>query len=114
MIHATPAVVDAWGEGHGLANDAPGRGIYTTAGTPVVSGSGYIGVDPVDEPSPSTTVDWAFATGPVQVRVRAQTDHNIEDSLDRLDNTVVVRAERFVLADWDTVLQVGIRIDWST
>lgn len=110
MIHATPAVVDAWGAGGGLRDIDD---LVTTAGTPVVSGSGYIGVDPVNEPSPTDTVDWVFATGFVEVRVREGVDISEGESLDRSDNTVVVRAERFVLVEWDTSLQVGVRIDWT-
>lgn len=110
LIHATPAVVDAWGAGGGLRDIDD---LVTTAGTPVVSGSGYIGVDPVSLPSPADTIDWVFATGPVEVRVREGVDISEDESLDRSDNTVVVRAERFVLVEWDTVLQVGVRIDWS-
>lgn len=111
IIHATPAVVDRWGEGYGLQQIRDG--IYTTAGTPVVSGSGYIGVDPVNADSPQSTKDWAFATGPVQVRVREGVQFSEEESLDRSDNTVVYRAEKYVLVNWDTALQVGVLIDWS-
>lgn len=110
LIHATPAVVDAWNQGTGLRYVPD---LVTGAGTPVVSGSGYVGVDPVSEASPGTTVDWVFATGPVSVRVRDATEVTIDQALDRSDNSVIVRAERFALVEWDTSLQVGIRIDWS-
>jgi len=112
MIHATPAVVSRWGEGHGLANDSP-LGLFTTGGTPVVSGSGYIDSDPVSQPGGGTTIDWVYATGPVEVRILEGTNTSEEESLDRADNSVVVRAERFSLVEWDTALQVGIRIDWA-
>lgn len=115
MIHATPAIVDAWGAGGGIDEDAADGILRTTNGTPVVSGSGYIGADPVDAsaPSPSGTVEWAFATGPIEVRIEDEARTRVDESLDRADNTVVVRAEKYVLAEWDKALQVGIRIDWS-
>lgn len=110
LIHATPAVVDAWGAGHGLRDNDD---LVTPAGTKVVSGSGYIGINPVSKPASADTVDWVFATGPVEVRVETAMALTQDQSLDRSDNTVVIRAERFVLAEWDTSLQVGIRVDWS-
>lgn len=110
MIHATPAVVDRWGEDIGEAIDG---GLFTTAGTPVISGSGYIGSDPVNQPSGSDTIDWVYATGPVEVRILEGSEINEDESIDRSDNSVVYRAERYALVEWDTALQVGIRIDWS-
>src|SRR5262245_41655025 len=114
MIHSTPAVVDAWGDNRATEDD---EGVLRSpAGTPIVSGSGYIGAHPVGGgglPGPGDTTDWVFATGPIQVRIEAQPRTRIEESLDRNDNSVVVRAERYVLAEWDTALQVGVLIDWS-
>jgi hypothetical protein len=111
MIHGTPATVIAWGDGGGLETED--GGIYTVNGTPVVSGSGYIGAHPIGTTGPGDTTEWAFATGPVQVRVEREVRKRIEESVDRSDNTVVVRAERYVLAEWDKALQVGVLIDWS-
>jgi hypothetical protein len=110
VIHATPAVVDRWGEGQGLrlADE-----IRSPAGTPIVSGSGYIGVDPVGKTASGATTEWAFATGPVDVRVSPFVSTSVDETVDRSDNSVVVRAERYSLVDWDTALQVGVLIDWS-
>lgn|SRR5574338_404426 len=110
LIHATPAVVDAWGAGGGLQADEE---LVTTAGTPVVSGSGYIGVDPVNETSPGAHTDWAFATGQVAVYTQEAADLSVDEVIDRSDNTVVVRAEQFALVEWDTSVQVGVLIDWA-
>lgn len=110
LIHAPPAIVDAWGEGNGLRDNDH---LTTPAGTRVVSGSGYIGIEPATKAAAAGTVDWAFATGPVEVRVRTGVSISEDESLDRSDNTVVYRAEKYILAEWDTALQVGIRIDWS-
>ena len=118
IIHASPAIVAAWGFGAGLSDDPvdeapPMRVLRTANGTPVIAGAGYIGVDPVSQSAPTAGEDWAFATGPVEVRLADGPTVSIEESLDRSINDVVVRPERFVLADWDTGLQVGVLIDWA-
>ncbi len=115
MIHATPAIITAWGSACCIM-EAPDGVLRTMSGTPVVDGSGYIGAHPLGGgglPGPSGTKEWAFATGPVEVRVENEVRRRIEESVDRSDNSVVVRAERYVLADWDKALQVGVYIDWS-
>lgn len=114
MIHATPAIITAWGSAYCIS-DYNGV-LRTTNGTPVVDGSGYIGAHPLGSgglPGPTGTKEWAFATGPVQVRVEPDVRRNIQESVDRSINYVVVRAERYVLAEWDKALQVGVYIDWS-
>lgn len=111
MIHATPAVVSAWMTDK-LEGDEQGN-LFTSNGTPVVSGGGYIGVHPPAKTAPSDGVDWAFATGPVEVRLGPASLSDLRTSLDRSDNTVTFRAERPVLAVWDTNLQVGTLIDWA-
>ena len=110
MIHTSPAVVDAWGYGNGLRDNDH---LATPAGTRVVSGSGYIHIDPATKLQATGTIDWAFATGPVEVRIKDGVNITVDQALDRADNSVVYRAEKFVLATWDTALQVGVRIDWS-
>lgn len=114
MIHGTPAIITAWGAGGGL--ETVDGVLRTTNGTPVIDGSGYIGAHPIGGgglPGPTGTKEWAFATGPVQVRFASEVRRRVEESVDRSDNSVVVRAERYVLADWDKALQVGVYIDWS-
>lgn len=109
LIHATPAVVAEWfGDPQTDADQ-----LVTANGTPVVAGGGYIGTDPVSEPSPATTVDWVFATGPVEVFLDKLERVEVAQAVDRSVNLASYRAEQVVLVEWDTVLQVGIRIDWS-
>ena len=110
MIHAGPAIIDAWGEGNGLRDNDH---LATPAGTRVVSGAGYVDIDPATKAQASGTIDWAFATGPIEVRIKDGVAITEDEALDRSDNTVVYRAEKYVLAEWDTALQVGVRIDWS-
>ena len=95
-----------------LEGDEQGN-LLTSNGTPVVSGGGYIGVDPVKKTAHSDGKDWVFATGPIEVRLGPPAISDIRTSLDRSDNTITFRAERAVLATWDAVLQVGVLVDWA-
>jgi hypothetical protein len=119
VIHSTPAVTAAWGFGAGLSDDpidepAPEAVLRTANGTPVISGAGYIGARPVGQPGLGPTEDWVFATGQIEVRIGDGPRMDITESLDRTINEITFRAERFVLADWDTSLQVGVLIDWAS
>ena len=109
MIHATPAVVSALTRTE--LTDSGARA--TLNGTPIVSGGGYIGADPVGGASPSAGQDWVFATGPVEVRLGPLVITDVIQSLDRSDNTLTFRAERYVLAVWDGALQAGVLVDWT-
>jgi hypothetical protein len=111
IIHATPAVVAALSVE--LDADDPIGVLMTANGTPVVSGDGYIGADPVAAASPGTGQGYMFATGPVEIRLGPGIITDLVETLDRSDNTVTFRAERYVLATWDTALQVAVLVDWS-
>lgn len=112
VIHAPPEVTAAWRYDELWVHD---DFTYTLANdTPVVSGPGYQGAVPTGQAAPAAGTSWAFATGPVQIRrgelIRLDTYKN---SLDRSDNTVVVRAERDYLASWDPCVQAAVLIDWT-
>jgi hypothetical protein len=109
MIHSTPAVTAGF-------NDDPVETVsplVTINGTPVVSGTGYQDVDTPFLAAPGATEDWIFATGPVEVRLGPLVITDLRETLDRSDNTLVFRAERYVLAVWDTALQSAVLVDWS-
>lgn len=110
MIHATPAVIAAL-----QAFPIPGGEprLETANGTPVVSGMGYQGIDTPWLATPGATEDWIFATGPIEIYLGPLVMEDIRTSLDRSDNTVTFRAERYVLALWDTALQAAALVDWS-
>lgn len=113
IIHATPAVVSAWGFDKLRTNGA----IETAAGTYVAGGGGYIGADPAAGSTPADGEDWAFATAMVEVRMTPLNvlGAELRESLDRTTNEVVIRAERYVLATWDAELvQAGVLVDWTT
>ena len=111
IIHATPAVVAAW-EFEALET---GAYLQTPNGTPVASGGGYIGADPVSGATPAAGQAWAFATGPVEVRLSdvQMVGDDINGTLDTSNNDVIFRAEKYALAVWDTALQAGVLIDWT-
>jgi hypothetical protein len=75
---------------------------------------GYQGVDTPWLATPGADEDWIFATGPVEVHLGPLVMTNIKETLDRSDNTVTFRAERYALALWDTALQAAVLVDWST
>jgi hypothetical protein len=116
MMHATPAVIDQW-----FANPQTDEAVLrTAAGSLVASGGGYIGLDPIGSgglpAAPAGgTKDWAFATGPVRAFVTEVMEGPLEigGAVDQLQNLATFRAERMILVEWDTALQVGVLIDWS-
>jgi hypothetical protein len=110
MIHATPAVIAGLPAPIGPRNDM----LTTGNDTPLVSGMGYQDVDTPYLSTPDTTEDWVFATGPVNVYLGAVRTEPIRTSLERDTNIVTFRAERYVLAVWDTALQAAVLVDWSS
>jgi hypothetical protein len=107
LIHSTPGPVSRWFE---LDTDA----LVTSNGTPIASGGGYAGVVPTGGTAAGAGQSWVFATGPVEVRHTEGEVLDISEVLDRSNNDVTYRAERHVLATWDTELQVAVKIAWGT
>lgn len=112
MIHATPGTVSAWNYLNLLSE---GEVLRTANGTPVVSGGGYINTDPsgLTGSDPTVGQEWAFATGPVKVYMADAPELEVSEYLDRSDNTIIYRAERYFLAIFDTSLQSGVLVDWT-
>ena len=112
MIHATPGTISAWNFSNLLTE---GEVLRTANGTPVVSGGGYINTDPtgLTGSNPSVGLEWAFATGPVSVYLASSPTLEVVEYVDRENNIITYRAEKFVLATWDTCLQSGVLIDWA-
>jgi hypothetical protein len=111
MIHATPGTTAAWGFEKLKTNGT----LVTVNGTPVASGGGYIQTDPAGETGsdPDGGVEWAFATGPVSVYLASAASVEVSEYVDRENNVITYRAERYALATWDTSLQAGVLIDWT-
>lgn len=113
LIHMTPGI--AAGLGFNYLREEENEGPVTTnAGTPVSIGGGYIGAHLLGHTSPSPgDPEWAFATGPVNVRLSEVVEQEISQVLDRTTNDVTFRVERYALATWDCALQAAVLIDWT-
>ena len=112
MLHFTPAIVASlqpW-----PVTGTEGTRLESVNGTPIVSGMGYQDIDTPWLGSPDATEDWAFATGPVRVYLGPVRLDSVKENLDRAENILTFRAERYVLAIWDTALQAAALIDWAT
>lgn len=121
MIHIVPAVASYLGYNLFREIDPDGSEgsgdefLSTGSGTHVAVGGGYIGADPVGGASPAAGQSWAFATGPIQVRLSEMqlVGDDINGVLDTSNNDVTFRAEKYALAIWDTALQAAVLIDWT-
>lgn len=121
VIHCSPMLATALlGQGF-VIRDKTGV-IRTINGIPVIPDFGYIGVSqPVGHAEPGPTEEWAYATGPVDIR-RSEIFTTPETRIEALDrgsggatngrpNTFTYRAERYYVTDWDTALQAAVLID---
>lgn len=108
IIHATPAIIAQLNTDTFLDPE----NLITTNGNRVVSGGGYIGAE-ANGVAPGAGQDWMFASGLVEVRISSMQIADLVESLDRSDNTITFRAERWVLATWDTSLQAAVLVDWD-
>lgn len=115
MIHITRAIANALGV-IPVGNDDEPELLFTTAGTPVAIGDGYVGADPDAGAAATGTLDWAFATGPVEVRLSGEyrLGETWAETLDRETNEAVYRVEKDALVTYDGEVQAGVLVDWAT
>lgn len=111
MIGATPATIAALQAFP--VGDISDRRLITANGTAVYSSDGLIGISTPDLAATSGTEAWMVAHGPVNVYLGPIVTFSVRDSLDRSDNLLVFRAERYVLSVWDTALQAAVLVDWA-
>lgn len=120
LIHCSPMLATAL-LGAGFAIGDKTGAIRTINGNVVIPDNGYVGVsDPDAGVSPGPTEEWAYATGPVDIRhsevfttpdTRAQAlDRGLGATTGRT-NTFTYRAERYSVAVWDGSLQAAVLID---
>jgi hypothetical protein len=99
--------------GGGLLVADRGGCLFTVNGTLVIVDAGYDGSAPEGETPSAGTVRWAYATGPVEV-LRSEpflVPNTLREAIDREQNSVTYRAERYYIPFWDTALQAAVAID---
>lgn len=106
MIHATPQVVTHWASFRLLRRE--GNRILTFHDTIIVPSPGYSG----NNPNGSIADDdvWAYATDMITVRLGEVQTFDLEDTVDRDNNTIQTIAQRRALADWQRCRHGGIRL----
>lgn len=105
-IHATRGVASA------LNLKSNGGKLVTSLGNNVIAGSGYTGSGP-DGTMPTGTKVWAYATGPVSVRIgpAAATPGNRNQSVNVANNSVQVYASEPAAVSWDSCCHYAVLID---
>lgn len=124
LIHMTPAAATVCRAQ--LALDDRTGVLRTINGNVVIPDSGYWqalvdGVHPDGKAGPGTNQEWMFATGPIEIR---QSDmftipDKVSEAVDRgtggadtsTPNSIVYRAERYFVVDWDTQVQSAVLAD---
>lgn len=113
-IHATWDIVSVWSSFYSIFQDGPV--LRTALGTIVVPGVGYDGSGPPGEATPAAGQAWAYATGPVEVRL--DTPYLVPAELKQAitfspvsDNSITYRAEQNAVAYWDDTLHAAVLID---
>lgn len=114
LIHLSPRLLVAAAE-RCIVDNKTGV-IRTMNGNVVIPDAGYSAATlraPFGEAAPTGTQEWAYATGPIDVR-RSEvftTPDTLAEALDRRANSITYRAERYYLVDWDTSVQAAVLID---
>jgi hypothetical protein len=115
MIHCSPSMATKAHSQRVVHEDDRLNVLCTINGTTVVPGYGYEdnAVHPIGKAAPSAHQGWIYATGPVDVR---RTDYEVLPgdlwmALDRAQNEVTYRVERYYLVDWDTAIQAAVLAD---
>lgn len=115
MIHCSPAMATKAVSQHLVERDERMGQIRTINGTVVVPGYGYSDptVHPVGESAAAAKQEWVYATGMVDVRRSDQEilPGDLFEALDRANNELTYRVERYYLVDWDTVVQAAVLAD---
>lgn len=121
LIHCSPMMATAL-LGSGFALSDKTGAIRTINGIVVVPDFGYAGqATPPGHAAPGAGEEWAFATGPVDIR-RSEMfimPERVEEALDRgsggattgRSNSITYRAERYYLVTWDTAVQAAVLVD---
>jgi hypothetical protein len=120
VIHMSPQLAIWLSNYHVL--DLQGKILRTKVGTPVIPDAGYTeGASPAGHAAASPGQQWMYATGTIEVRRSEMfvTPERVDQALERgtggastgRPNTIVYRAERYYLVDWDTQVQAAVLVD---
>lgn len=122
IIHVSPMLATALlGRGFALA-DKTGV-IRTINGIVVIADFGYAaGATPIGHADPGATEEWAYATGPLDIRrtelfiMPTQTAQAVDrgtgaGASNGRPNSVTYRVEKYALVDWDTQVHANVLID---
>lgn len=122
LIHCTPMLATALLGSGFVIKDTTGV-IRTINGVVVIPDFGYAqGATPNSHPAPTATEEWAYATGPIDIR-RSEvftTPDTLAEALDRgtpgsattgRSNTITYRAERYYAVSCDFALQAAVLVD---
>lgn len=118
MLHATTATAERWSGAYFIDADEEfeDRMLRTRSREDIVIvGAGYPGTGPFGQPDPADGTQWAFATGPVDVRLGEPMIYpeTMAEALDRATNTVTFRGERVAAANWDGCCSFAVLVDLS-
>lgn len=125
VIHVTPGFAVSADAGVWHDWDAKTPVLMTRNGTLVVAGAGYsqARLDNLGQPHGHTAItfpstrEWIYASGPIDVRRSAMftnpepTPEMIYAAVDRENNVLTYRAERYYLVDWDKAVQAAVFVD---
>jgi hypothetical protein len=124
MIHCSAFLAERWQQTQGIKFDATVGKLVTANGNIIVAGNGYTGKGydgtggPVFGGGP-TPLQWAYATDLVQIRRAAVptlypgTD-DWRAALDRNTDTVVFRATRPYVAEWNGLCHAAVTVNVLT
>lgn len=116
MIHATPYTVTLWKHLQLVDRQPDGR-IVTVLGTTVIADPGYDGSAPGGAVDATGATAWAYATGPIDVRLGPVTvlpAGELGESLVRSNNDWDVFAYRAFAATMDPCCKVAVKVDHAT
>jgi hypothetical protein len=112
LVHIDPATAVAFSADHLVEKEGADLRVKGT-GSRVVVGSGYVGAEPDGGTAASATLSWAWATGPIEVR-RSEMFVNpgsVREAMDLMQNDITIRAERYYMVTWDTVLTNAVLVN---
>lgn len=113
MIHASPRLAEIWFQQTLIHRNDDGSLVTGVRGDIIVSGAGYTGDAPEDQDASAGYIEWAYATGLVDVKLGdpIMTPSNIAEAMDRSINEVTFFGERTAAAYHDGCCHLAVKVD---